>query len=84
MTDREKKEGKIKVQAFECFEKEKNFLNEIKNIFHSFYGAITWGKGTCKKSAIIEALKRGLALVFSVCLQYTFFIQMFFTKYPIN
>ena len=31
-----KKEGDTKMQNFEYLEKEKNFLGEIKNIFHSF------------------------------------------------
>ena len=35
MADREKK-GKTKVQKFEYFDNEKSFLDEIKNIFHSF------------------------------------------------
>ena len=36
MADREKKEGKTKIQKFEYLEKEKSFLDEIKSIFHSF------------------------------------------------
>ena len=32
----EEKEGKTKVQKFEYLENEKSFLDEIKNIFHSF------------------------------------------------
>ena len=31
-----KKEGKTNIQKFEYLENEKSFLNEIKNIFHSF------------------------------------------------
>ena len=31
-----KKEGKEKIQKFEYLENEKSFLDEIKNIFHSF------------------------------------------------
>ena len=27
-----------------CLENEKSFLDEIKNIFHSFWRAITWWK----------------------------------------
>ena len=37
------KEGK-KLQKFEYLENEKSFLDEIKNIFHSFSRAITWWK----------------------------------------
>ena len=36
MTDREKKEGKTKIQKFEYLKNKKSFLDEIKNIFHSF------------------------------------------------
>ena len=36
MADREKKEGKKKIQKFEYHENEKSFLDEIKNIFHSY------------------------------------------------
>ena len=36
MADREKREGKTEIQKFECFENEKRFLDEMKNIFHSF------------------------------------------------
>ena len=36
MGDREKKEGKTKTQKFEYLENEKSFLDELKNIFHSF------------------------------------------------
>ena len=36
-------EGK-KLQEFEYIENEKNFLDEIKNIFHSFQKAIIWSK----------------------------------------
>ena len=35
------KEGK-KSQKFEYLENEKSFLDEIKNIFHSFWRAIIW------------------------------------------
>ena len=36
------KEGK-KLQKFECLENEKSFLDEVKNIFHSFWRAsIRW------------------------------------------
>ena len=31
-----------KLQKFEYLENEKNFLDEIKNIFHSFWRAIPW------------------------------------------
>ena len=37
------KEGK-KIQKFEYLENEKSFLDEIKNIFHSFWTAIIWWK----------------------------------------
>ena len=36
MTDREKKEKKTKIQKFEYLENEKSFLDELKNILHSF------------------------------------------------
>ena len=32
------------MQNFEYRENEKNFLDEIKNIFHSFWGTIIWWK----------------------------------------
>ena len=37
------KKGK-KLQRFEYLENKKNFLDEIKNIFHSFWRAIIWWK----------------------------------------
>ena len=36
MADREKKKGKREIQKLEYLKNEKSFLNEIKNIFHSF------------------------------------------------
>ena len=36
MADRGEKEGKKEIQKFEYFENEKNFLDEIKDIYHSF------------------------------------------------
>ena len=36
MADREKKEGKMNIQKFEYLENKKSFLDEIKNILHSF------------------------------------------------
>ena len=33
-----------KLQKFKYLENEKSFLDEIKNIFHSFWRAITWWK----------------------------------------
>ena len=36
MADREKKEGKTKIQKLEYIKDEKNFLDEIKNIFLQF------------------------------------------------
>ena len=36
MADRGKKERKTKIQKFEYLKKKKSFLDEIKNIFHSF------------------------------------------------
>ena len=39
------KEGK-KLQKSEYLEKEKSFLDEIKNIFHGFSRAIIWWKNT--------------------------------------
>ena len=44
MADREKKEGKTNIQKFEYLENEKSFLDEIKNIFPSFWKAIIWWK----------------------------------------
>ena len=38
MADREKKEGKTKIQKFEYLENENSFFDKIKNIFHSFWG----------------------------------------------
>ena len=37
-----KKEGKTKKQKLEYLENEKSFLDETKNIFHSFWRAIIW------------------------------------------
>ena len=36
MADTEKKEGTTNIQKLEYLENEKKFLDEIKNIFHSF------------------------------------------------
>ena len=36
MADEEKKEGKMEIQKIEYLKNEKRFLDEIKNIFHSF------------------------------------------------
>ena len=36
MADKEKKDGKMNIQKFEYLENKKSFLDEIKNIFHSF------------------------------------------------
>ena len=36
MADREKKEGKMKIQKTEHLENKKSFLDEIKTIFHSY------------------------------------------------
>ena len=36
------KERKTEIQKFEYLENEKSFLDEIKNIFHSFGRAIFW------------------------------------------
>ena len=43
------KEGK-KSQKIEYLENEKSFLDEIKNIFHSFLRAIIW----CKNKKLIK------------------------------
>ena len=37
---------KTKIQKLEYLENEKSFLDEIKNIFQSFWRAITWWKIT--------------------------------------
>ena len=45
MADGDKqKEGKVIMQKFEYLENEKSFLDEIKNIFYSFWRAIIWWK----------------------------------------
>ena len=36
MADSEKKKGRTEIQNFEYLENEKSFLDEIKNISHSF------------------------------------------------
>ena len=41
---RGKKEEKTKIQKFEYLENKKSFLDEIKNIFYSFWRAIIWWK----------------------------------------
>ena len=38
------KDGKTEIQKIEYLENEKSFLDEIKNIFHSFGRAIIWLK----------------------------------------
>ena len=38
------KERKTKIQKSEYLKNERSFLDEIKNIFHSFWGAIIWLK----------------------------------------
>ena len=43
MADSEKKRGKWKYKNLNILS-EKSFLDEIKNIFHSFWGAIIWWK----------------------------------------
>ena len=40
----------LKIRKFEYLENEKNFLDEIKNIFHSFGRAIIWLKKMVKNS----------------------------------
>ena len=44
MADREKKVRKMKIQKFEYLKNKKSFLDEMKNIFHSFWKAIIWWK----------------------------------------
>ena len=39
-----RKEGKTDIQKLEYLENEKSFLDEMKNIFHSFWRAIIWLK----------------------------------------
>ena len=46
----EKMERKRKKYRFEYLENEKSFLDEIKNIFHSFWRAIIW----CKNKKLIK------------------------------
>ena len=38
------KEGKTKIQKFKYLKNEKSFLDEMKNIFHSFGRAVIWWK----------------------------------------
>ena len=38
------KERKTEIQKFEYFENEKSFLDDIKNIFHSFWRTSIWWK----------------------------------------
>ena len=46
------KEGKMEIQKFKYLENEKSFLDEIKNVFHSFWRAIIWWKiKICQKVA---------------------------------
>ena len=40
----QKKECKMEIQKSEYLKNEKSFLEEIKNIFHSFERAIIWRK----------------------------------------
>ena len=44
MAVKEKKERKTEIEKFEYLKNERNFLDEIKNIFHSFLRAIIWRK----------------------------------------
>ena len=38
------KEGKVEIQKFEYLNNEKSFLDEMKNILHSFWRAVIWWK----------------------------------------
>ena len=42
MVDRVEKEWEMQIQEFGFLQNEKSFLDEIKNIFHSFCRAIIW------------------------------------------
>ena len=44
MAEGEKKDRKTEIQKLEYLENEKSSLDEIKNIFHSFWRAIIWLK----------------------------------------
>ena len=44
MADREKKEGKTKIQKFECLKKEKSFLDEIKKTFVIVFEGLSFGE----------------------------------------
>ena len=48
MADREKREGKTKIQKFEYLENKKSFLDEIKKIFTVFKG-LSFGEKKIKK-----------------------------------
>ena len=51
MADRLKKEGKTNIQKIKYLKNEHSFLDEIKNIFHSFWKAIIWwGKNSIKNN----------------------------------
>ena len=42
MTNREKKEGKAKIQKFEYLQNKKRFLDEIRRIFQNYLSVILW------------------------------------------
>lgn len=44
MADRQKKKGRLKTQEIKYLENKKNFVDEIKSFFNSFWRAIIWKK----------------------------------------
>ena len=44
MMGRKRAEGKMEIQKFKYLENEKSVLDEVKNIFHSFWIAISFGE----------------------------------------
>ena len=55
------------MQKFEYLENEKSFLDEIKNIFHSFWRALIWLKKNLIKNSrhkVIYKLKQLLEMLF--------------------
>ena len=90
MAEREKKERKTKIQKFEYLENEKSFLDEIRNIFHSFLTAIIWWKIKFGKKQQTQALSKNpwIDVIWTKRVVYSkilvFLQDNIFTKYNIS
>ena len=54
----------MEIPKFEYLEKEKSFLDEIKNVFHSFWRAIIWWKIKISAKWRTQALNNKIATSF--------------------